>query len=133
MLLRLSLLHTLDQFWYSWRYQITEFNKNFHVVAIDLRGYGQSDRPPNKRDYTLSKLREDIAQLIPALGYTKCILVGHDWGGAIAWSVAQNFPEAVERLVVLNCPHPKIMLQTVTSTWAQFMKSWYMLMFQVGS
>ncbi len=122
-----------SQFWYSWRYQIPEFNKHYHVVAIDLRGYGETDRPPRRSDYTLDKLTEDIVQLIPALGYSRCVLVGHDWGGAIAWSVAHRHPEVVEKLIVLNCPHTSIMVQTLASTWAQFMKSWYILMFQVSA
>ena len=73
------------QFWFSWRYQIREFNKDYYVVAIDMRGYGDSSRPPNKLDYTVDKLSKDIAELIPALGYSKCTLVAHDWGGAVGW------------------------------------------------
>ena len=73
------------QFWFSWRNQLPEFSKDYHVVAIDMRGYGETERPPNKSDYTIDLLTQDIAELIPALGHSKCILVAHDWGGAVAW------------------------------------------------
>ena len=73
------------QVWFSWHYQLPEFNKDYHVVAIDMRGYGETDRPPNKCDYTIDLLSQDIVELIPALGYSKCTLVAHDWGGAVAW------------------------------------------------
>ena len=73
------------QFWFSWRYQLPEFNKDYHVVAIDMRGYGETDRPPNKNDYTIDLLTQDIVELIPALGHSKCNLVAHDWGGVVAW------------------------------------------------
>ena len=73
------------QFWYSWRYQLPEFSKDYHVVAIDMRGYGETDRPPNKDDYTIDLLTQDIVELIPALGHSKCVLVSHDWGGVVAW------------------------------------------------
>ena len=74
-----------SQFWFSWRYQLPEFSKDYHVVAIDMRGYGETDRPPNKDDYKLDLLTQDIVELIPALGYSNCILVSHDWGGVVAW------------------------------------------------
>ena len=100
-------------------------------MAVDLRGYNETERPPNVLDYTLVKLRQDIAELIPALGHEKAILVSHDWGGAIAWAVTQKHPELVEKLVVLNCPHTRVFKRTITGTWAQLLKSWYMFLFQV--
>ena len=108
-----------------------EFSSDYHVVAVDLRGYGETDRPPNTLDYVLSNLRRDIVELIPALGYSKAILVAHDWGGVIAWAVTQKHPELVEKLVVMNCPHSRIFKHTISSTWTQLMKSWYMFLFQV--
>lgn len=119
------------QFWYSWRHQIKEFCKDYHVVSVDLRGYGETDRPPEILDYVLSNLRQDIVELIPALGHCKAILVAHDWGGAIAWAVAQKHPELVEKFVVMNCPHSRIFKRTISGTWAQLMKSWYMFLFQL--
>jgi pimeloyl-ACP methyl ester carboxylesterase len=78
-------LSSPTQFWFSWRYQLPKFSKDYHVVAIDMRGYGETERPPNKNDYTIDLLTQDIVELIPALGHSKCILVAHDWGGAVAW------------------------------------------------
>ena len=100
-------------------------------MAVDLRGYGETTKPPNISDYALPLLCQDIVELVPALGYANCILVGHDWGGAIAWEVATKHPDLVEKLIVLNCPHGRVFEKTLAGTWSQFMKSWYMLLFQI--
>ena len=103
------------------------FKKDYFVVSVDLRGYGESDRPPLTSDYTLSHLSRDVIELIPALGYTKCTaLVGHDWGGAIAWATTAQRPDLVKKLIVMNCPHPTVFFKTICGNWAQMMKSWYM-------
>lgn len=117
------------QFWYSWRYQMKEFSDDYHVVAVDLRGYGETDRSPKISDYFITNLSKDVVELIPALGHEKATLVAHDWGGAIAWIVTQRHPDVVEKLVVLNCPHPMVMIKTINFT--QLMMSWYMFFFQV--
>ena len=80
----LLFLHGFPEFWYSWRHQLREFAQNYCVVALDLRGYNLSDKPPEKSAYALSELVKDIEGTIRALGYDRCTLVGHDWGGAIA-------------------------------------------------
>ena len=118
------------QFWFSWRHQIKEFSHDYHVVAVDLRGFGETDRPPNILDYSITNLRQDIVELIPSLGHSKAILVAHDWGGAIAWTITQKHPELVEKLVVMNCPHPKIFAERIRH-FSQMMKSWYMFLFQI--
>jgi pimeloyl-ACP methyl ester carboxylesterase len=125
------LLHGFPEFWFSWRYQLKEFSKDYHVVAIDMRGYGDTDHPEGKMSYTLDKLGQDIIQLIPALGYSSCVLVAHDWGGAVAWYVADTAPELINKLIILNAPHISIMGEEITSTWRQWLKSWYIFMFQV--
>lgn len=125
------LLHGFPEFWFSWRHQLKAFSDNYHVVAVDLRGYNETERPPRTCDYALPHLRQDVAELIPALGHSKAVLVGHDWGGAIAWAVAQRHPDLVTKLVVMNCPHTRVFQRTITSTWAQLMKSWYMFLFQL--
>ena len=108
------------------------FKKDYFVVSVDMRGYGETDRPPKVSDYGLSSLSQDIIELIPALGYTQCTaLVGHDWGGAVAWATAARRPELVKKLIVMNCPHPKLMLKNIAGNWKQLMKSWYMFMFRV--
>lgn len=103
----LLFLHGFPEFWYTWRHQIPVFAEFFKVVAVDLRGYNDSDKPAAVSDYAMPELVKDISELITALGYDRCHLVGHDWGGGIAWCVAQAHPAQVEKLVILNCPHPQ--------------------------
>ncbi len=105
-----------------------EFSSDYHVVAVDLRGYGETDRPPRRQDYAMSHLHQDIVELIPALGHSSAILVAHDWGGVIAWIVAQKNPEIIQKLIIMNCPHHKAMNKAPVS---QLLKSWYIFMFQV--
>jgi len=124
-------VHGFPEFWYSWRHQLKEFSKDYRAVAFDMRGYGDSDKPSGIFQYTLDKLVEDIDQLITELGYKKCVLVGHDWGGAVAWSYAALHPDRVEKLVVGNCPHPAAFQIHLKSAFSQMKKSWYMFLFQV--
>lgn len=100
------MLHGFPEFWYSWRHQIPEFAKDHKVVALDLRGYNLSDKPTEPSAYVLSELIQDIRGVITGLGYDRCTLVGHDWGGAIAWCFAYDHSELLEQLIVLNIPHP---------------------------
>ncbi|XP_065906177.1 epoxide hydrolase 4-like [Dysidea avara] len=123
-------LHGYPEFWFSWRYQLLEFCRDYYAVAVDLRGYGDTERPPNQKDYHLDKLTQDIAELIPALGYSSCVLVAHDWGGGIAWKVIDSHPELVDHLVMMNSPHHKIFAKAF-SKWGQLMKSWYIFVFQL--
>ncbi|XP_065906176.1 epoxide hydrolase 4-like [Dysidea avara] len=124
-------LHGFPEFWFSWRFQLPEFGRDYYAVAVDLRGYGDTERPPHKKDYQLEMLTQDIAELIPALGYSSCVLVAHDWGGMLAWTLIQSHPELVDRFVVMDCPHYKIYMKTVSSNWKQFMNSWYMFVYQL--
>ena len=100
------MLHGFPEFWYSWRHQIREFAADYRVVAVDLRGYNDSDKPKDIEAYAMSELIADVQGIISALGYENCILVAHDWGGAIAWNFAYAYPAMVEKLIVLNLPHP---------------------------
>jgi pimeloyl-ACP methyl ester carboxylesterase len=124
------MLHGFPEFWYSWRHQIPEFAKYFQVVALDLRGYNDSDKPKEQSAYVMDEFVKDIEGVIKGLGYDKCILVGHDWGGAIAWFFAYAHPEMVERLIVLNLPHPAKFVQGL-STPQQLLRSWYIFLFQL--
>ncbi len=124
-------LHGFPEFWFSWRHQMREFSKDYRVVAIDMRGYGETDRPPNQLDYAKSHLVRDVSELISALGYTSCVLVGHDWGGAVAWGVTLAHPQLVDRLVIMNAPHPKIIHKHFLNNFSQVMKSWYVFAFQL--
>jgi pimeloyl-ACP methyl ester carboxylesterase len=124
------MLHGFPEFWYSWRHQISEFAKDYKVVALDLRGYNESDKPQAQSAYTMSELVKDVEGVIQGLGYDRCVLVGHDWGGAIAWCFAYAHPEMVERLIVLNLPHPAKFAQGLR-TPQQLMRSWYTFFFQI--
>jgi pimeloyl-ACP methyl ester carboxylesterase len=124
------MLHGFPEFWYSWRHQIPEFAKYFQVVALDLRGYNDSDKPKEQSAYVMDEFIKDVEGVIKGLGYDKCILVGHDWGGAIAWSFAYAHPEMVERLIILNLPHPAKFSQGLR-TFQQLLRSWYIFLFQL--
>ena len=124
------MLHGFPEFWYSWRYQIPEFAENYQVVAVDLRGYNDSDKPQDKSAYVMDEFIQDIEGVIKGLGYEKCVLVAHDWGAAIAWNFAYYYPAMLENLIILNLPHPAKFAQGI-QTWKQFKKSWYIFFFQL--
>ena len=124
------MLHGFPEFWYSWRHQIPEFAQDYRVVALDLRGYNESDKPPNQDAYVMEELIRDIEGVIRGLGYESCVLVAHDWGGAIAWSFAYAYPDLVDRLIVMNIPHPA-KFEAGIRTPQQLQRSWYMFLFQL--
>jgi pimeloyl-ACP methyl ester carboxylesterase len=124
------LLHGFPEFWYAWRHQIEALAAEFHVVAPDLRGYNRSEKPPGVESYRVDRLVGDLADLIDHFGTERANLVGHDWGGVIAWEFGHRYPERVERLVVLNAPHPEALERELRSP-AQLARSWYALAFQL--
>ena len=124
------MLHGFPEFWYSWRHQIPEFAKDYKVVAVDLRGYNDSDKPPEQSAYVMSELMKDVEGVIKGLGYERCVLVAHDWGGVIAWNFAYAHPQMVERLIVLNIPHPAKFAEGLRNP-QQLMRSWYVFFFQI--
>jgi epoxide hydrolase 4 len=118
------LLHGFPEFWYGWRRQIAPLAAaGYRVVAPDLRGYNLSSRPKGIAPYAAARVAEDISGLIRKLGYDSAILVGHDWGGTIAWTTAMNHPEVVERLAILDAAHPR-KLQKGLFKPRQFLRSW---------
>ena len=100
------MLHGFPDYWYSWRNQMPTLSKQFKVVAIDQRGYNRSDKPEGVENYTTDKLVADVKAVIEHFDQKKATVVGHDWGGFVAWSFAMQHPEMTERLIVLNLPHP---------------------------
>src|SRR5581483_2155027 len=124
-------LHGFPESWYSWRHQLTALAPSFRVVAPDLRGYNLSDKPEAVSAYAMSELVADVRGLIEAFGERDAVIVGHDWGGAIAWTFAMDEPQATRRLVVMNCPHPAIFSQHLRMNRRQLARSWYMFFFQI--
>jgi pimeloyl-ACP methyl ester carboxylesterase len=125
------LLHGFPEFSYSWHRQLPALAAaGLHAVAPDLRGYNLSDKPPDVRDYRLRTLVADVAGLISALGAERAVVVGHDWGGAIAWKFAMLHRELLERLAILNAPHPAAFARELRRP-RQWLRSWYILYFQV--
>jgi epoxide hydrolase 4 len=126
------LLHGFPECWVSWARQIPALaGAGYRVVAPDQRGYNLSDKPAGVGQYRLDLLTADVLHMIRALGRERAIVIGHDWGGAVAWRLAMDHPQAVERLIVLNAPHPVAFARALKSGWSQRLKSWYMLFFQV--
>jgi pimeloyl-ACP methyl ester carboxylesterase len=140
------LLHGFPEFWYAWRHQLPALAEaGYHVVAPDLRGYNTSEKPPGVEAYRLTHLVGDVLALIDEFGAEKStagepgteesnahcpLLVGHDWGGAIAWEVAIRHPERIGKLAILNAPHPE-RFQRELGSRSQLRKSWYMFFFQL--
>src|SRR5262249_56445592 len=101
------LIHGFPDYWYSWRDQMPELAKHFQVVAIDQRGYNKSGQPKGVENYALDKLVEDVEAVLKHFKRDKAVLVGHDWGGLVAWTFAMTRPDKTDRLVGLHLPHPK--------------------------
>jgi epoxide hydrolase 4 len=124
-------LHGFPEHWWSWRHQLSAMAKaGFWAVAPDMRGYNESDKPKGASEYEVEKLAGDIAGLIRALGRKKAIIVGHDWGAVVAWAFASEYPDMLQRLAILNVPHPLAMMRGLRRP-AQLKKSWYMFFFQL--
>ena len=125
-------LHGFPESRFSWRRQLPVLAKaGWRAVAPDLRGYGDSDRPRGRRAYRLKHLVSDAAALFKACGARRRLLVGHDWGAMIAWSLAVERTCELDGLVVMNVPHPAVFQRALARSWAQRRRSWYMAAFQL--
>jgi len=122
--------HGFPEFWYAWRKQLEEFGRTHLAVAPDLRGYNLSSKPPRVEDYAMPLLVEDLRRLAAHLGGGKFTLVGHDWGGVVAWAFAILHPELLDRLVIINAPHPGIFERELTDNPEQRKASQYILLFR---
>lgn len=124
-------LHGFPESSHSWRYQLPLLAKlGYRAWAPDLRGYGDTERPQGVHEYSMDKLEADVADLIDASGAESVLLIGHDWGAAIAWSFAMDQVRPLERLVIMNVPHPACFEKGIRSG-AQLFRSWYMFFFQL--
>ena len=124
-------LHGFPEHWWSWRHQLAAMSKaGLWAVAPDMRGYNESDKPTGTSAYEIEKLAGDVAGLIRALGRKEAIVVGHDWGAMVAWAFAMEHPEMLQRLAILNVPHPLQMMRGLRRP-AQMKKSWYIFFFQL--
>ncbi|MBY0230628.1 MAG: alpha/beta hydrolase [Gemmataceae bacterium] len=126
------LLHGFPESSYSWRHQVPALAAaGFRVLAPDLRGYGRSPRPPGIARYRARELLADVARLIREETAGSAHVVGHDWGGVLAWRLAQLFPSLVRRLCILNAPHPAAYRRELGRGLGQWLRSWYALLFQL--
>lgn len=125
------LLHGFPEFWYEWRHQLPALARmGFRAIAPDLRGYNGSEKPSGVAAYRIENLVGDVQGLIRHLGVERAYVVGHDWGGVVAWWLAMIAPEQVDRLVIINAPHPQAFRRELM-TPDQMLRSWYAAAFQV--
>ena len=125
-------LHGFPEFWYQWKDQLVEFGRDFHVVAPDMRGYNLSSSPRDVGQYRIKTLVDDIRCLADSLEADKFVLVGHDWGGLIAWAFSLYYPERLRQLVILNAAHPAIQERELRENPAQQFASQYMILFNTA-
>ncbi|MGH8441294.1 MAG: alpha/beta fold hydrolase [Nevskiaceae bacterium] len=124
-------VHGFPQFWYAWETLLGEFARDHHAVAPDMRGINLSDKPDGVQAYHVSQQIEDLRQLIGHLGYERCVMVAHDWGGACAWAFAARHPDLLERLVIINAPHPVMFARELRNNEQQRQASDYMALFRL--
>ncbi|MFN0121544.1 MAG: alpha/beta fold hydrolase [Blastocatellia bacterium] len=125
------MIHGFPDFWYSWRDQMEALSKDYYAVAIDQRGYNLSDKPKGIENYDMQFLVGDVAAVIKHLKRDKAVIVGHDWGGAVAWTFAMMMPQMTEKLIILNLPHPKGLSRELANNPEQQKNSQYARNFQM--
>ena len=123
-------VHGFPEFWYAWRRQLKEFSRDHLAVAPDTRGYNLSSKPEGVEHYQTKHLIADLRALAHHLGHETFVLVAHDWGGAAAWAFAVAHPECVEKLVIINAPHPAIFARELAHNRAQQKASQYIRFFR---
>jgi pimeloyl-ACP methyl ester carboxylesterase len=124
------MIHGFPDFWYTWRHQMAALSEQFQTVAIDQRGYNLSDRPQGGENYRMRHLVSDVAAVIRHLGRERAIIMGHDWGGAVAWQFATHLPAQTEKLIVLNLPHLRGLSRELAHNPQQQQNSQYARNFQ---
>jgi pimeloyl-ACP methyl ester carboxylesterase len=123
-------LHGFPEFWYEWKNQLAEFGRDYHAVALDMRGYNLSSKPVEVEQYRMKYLVNDIRALAEHLGYKKFILVAHDWGGGVAWPFAIRHPEYLEKLIIINAVHPVTFMRELRDNPEQRKASQYILVYR---
>jgi pimeloyl-ACP methyl ester carboxylesterase len=124
------MIHGFPDFWYTWRKQMEVLGAHYRVIAVDQRGYDLSDRPAGIEQYAMPLLVNDIGAVIKAEGRSNAVIVGHDWGGAVAWTLAMTHPEWIQALVILNLPHPSGIQREIKTNPEQRKNSQYAFNFQ---
>ncbi|XP_070502200.1 epoxide hydrolase 1-like [Chironomus tepperi] len=124
-------VHGFPEFWYSWRHQIKEFSKDYWTIAIDQRGYGQSDKPSNVSAYHTDNMADDINALVKSLGREKFILIAHDWGAIVGFNYVYRYTDTLEKYIMIGGPTSGAIKKLATSSLKQFLMSWYICFFQM--
>ena len=122
----LLFLHGFPEFWFAWQAQLKTFGDTYYAVAPDLRGFNLSDMPKDVSDYRAKLITQDIEQLIAHLGYEQCVMVAHDWGGAVAWNIAIGKPQLLQKLIIINATHPYAFAKALANDRQQQESSAYM-------
>lgn len=122
-------LHGFPESCWSWKYQVEKFSSDYRCIALSMPGYGHSERYGNLKAFSIKQIVAEIAELVTYLGYEKVVLVGHDWGGVIAWCFASLREDLVSKLIILSAPHPKLLIENMS--YDQLLKSFYFVLFQV--
>jgi pimeloyl-ACP methyl ester carboxylesterase len=122
--------HGFPEFWHMWKHQLVEFGKDHQAVALDMRGYNLSSKPEGVENYQIDTLVEDFRALAEHLGNEKFTLVAHDWGGIVAWQFANRHPECLDKLIIINAPHPGVFARLLVGNPDQQAASQYMLLFR---
>src|SRR5579864_3142484 len=125
------MIHGFPDFWYTWRNQMEALSDSYQCVAIDQRGYNLSDKPKGVENYSMALLVSDVAAVIKSLGREKAIIVGHDWGGFVAWTFAMTNPQMTDKLIILNLPHPRGLMRELARNPQQQKNSQYARNFQL--
>lgn len=127
----LVMIHGFPDFWYTWRDQMAALSRRYRVVAIDQRGYNLSDKPKGVAEYNLAYLANDVAAVIRAVGEEHAVVIGHDWGGAVAWMFSAMYPRMTDGLIILNLPHPRGLSRELRNNPEQRAASGYARVFQM--
>ena len=126
------MIHGFPDYWYSWRHQMSALKEQYQVIAIDQRGYNKSAQPEGIDNYAMPLLVSDVVAVIKDTGSKQATVVGHDWGGAVAWQVALNLPQITDKLIILNLPHPNGLAREMRDNREQRTNSGYAQRFRQG-